>query len=122
MKGSMIKAKVFFWGAVGLCCFFSGCSQPLRTLIDLGSEQKEQQVFVKKEEAKFNLLQSDIGHGRLKTGTSRSEIVARYGSPVLEEGNTSLYRKPAKFLNSPKVYLDFDATDRLAAIRNIEKE
>ena len=117
----MIKTKAFFW-MFGLCCFFSGCSQPLRTLMDLGSEQKEQQVFVKRQGAKFNLLQSDIKQDRLKIGTLRSGIVARYGAPVLEEGNTLLYRKPAEFLNSPKVYLDFDGTDHLVAIRNIEKE
>jgi len=121
MKKSMIKTKVFFW-TFGYCCFFSGCSQPLRTLMDLSSEQKEQKVFMKKQEAKFNLLLSDIGHGRLKIGTSRFRIVARYGSPVLEEENTLLYRKPAEFLNSPKVYLDFDETDHLMAIRNIGKE
>ncbi len=117
----MIKTKAFFW-VFGLCCFFSGCSQPLRTLMDLGSEQKEQQAFVKKQGVKFDLLLSDIRRARLKIGTPRSEIVARYGGPVLEEGNTLLYRKPAEFLNSPKVYLDFDGTDHLVAIRNIEKE
>lgn len=85
--------------------------------MDLGGEQKAQKNFVKRENARFDLFFSDVKSGRLRKGDKREHLVARYGAPVLTFDHTDLYRRPADFFASPKVYLDFDENDRLANIR-----
>lgn len=122
MKKTMTQMKDFLWVA-GVCCVLAGCSQPLRTLVDLGAEQKNQRALVKKEDVRFKVLLDDIRHGRLKIGTTlRSQVIARYGEPVLVEDKTLLYRRPVEFFNAPKVYLDFDESGRLAAIKSVEEK
>jgi hypothetical protein len=122
MKKTMTQMKDFLWVA-GVCCLLVGCSPPLRTLVDLSAEQKNQRAFVKKEDARFKVLLDDIRYGRLKIGTTlRSQVVARYGEPVLEEDRTLLYRRPVEFFNASKVYLDFDEAGRLAAIKSVEEK
>jgi hypothetical protein len=94
----------------------------------LGAEQDAQHLWVKKETARFERLLEDIRAGRLTPGARMADITARYGPPVLireAEGaaadiparRTFLYRNPAVFFNTPKVYLDFDAQDTLIAAR-----
>ncbi|MEK7850062.1 MAG: hypothetical protein AAB213_04545 [Candidatus Omnitrophota bacterium] len=99
-----------------------GCSQPLRTLMDVSSEQKAQQNFIKIEEARFKAVLREARAGRIKKGTVRESIVARYGEPVLNTGSYFLYRGPVDFFDSPKVYLDFDEKGALIGTRIEERD
>jgi len=105
--------------AISCCC---GCSQPLRTLIAVGDEQKEQAVYVRQEQARFKALLRDIHRGRLLPGLRQERVLARYGEPVLREGRTFLYRDPVAFFGSPKVYLEFDETDLLSSFKVVTDE
>ena len=100
----------------------SGCSQPLRTLMAVGSEQKAQQSFVKIEEARFKAVLGEARAGRIKKGTARENIVARYGEPIINTESYFLYRDPVGFFDSPKVYLDFDEKGALTGTRITERE
>jgi hypothetical protein len=99
----------------------TGCGQPLRTLMDLGAEQDAQQVFVSSENKRFEALLRAAKRGKIRAGMSRTEVVNRYGEPILiKEGIGKmilLYRRPAEFLNPAKVYLEFDAQGFLTAVR-----
>jgi hypothetical protein len=106
---------IFLLGGGFLFC--AGCSQPLRTLMDLGSEQNAQQSFVRESDARFKVLLRDVKSGRPKTGSTQEQVVARYGQPVLIERNTFLYRSPVGFFDGPKVYLDFDEKKLLIGAR-----
>jgi hypothetical protein len=108
--------KTIFLLAV-LVCVLVGCSQPLRTLMDLGSEQKGQQNLIAHENAKFKAMCRDVDRARLKPGMSKKQILDRYGAPVLIEGSTFLYRKPAQYFNTTKIYLDFNDKDILTQVR-----
>lgn len=102
---------VFLLGCLG------GCSQPLRTLMDLSNEQKSQQDYVARERARFKVLLRDAREDRLKAGLAFSDVISRYGTPVLGKDGSFLYRDPVDFFNSPKVYMVFDESDRLTQIR-----
>jgi len=90
--------------------------------MDVGSEQKAQQNFIKTEEARFKVVLREARAGRIKKGTARKNIVASYGEPVLDTGATFLYRDPVDFFDSPKVYLDFDEKGELIGTRIAQKE
>jgi hypothetical protein len=113
-KLSLILFAGFLFG-------LTGCGQPLRTLMDLGAEQDAQQVFVSSENKRFEALLRAAKRGKIKAGMSRTEVVNRYGEPILiKEGigkTILLYRRPAEFLNPAKVYLEFDAQGLLTAVR-----
>ncbi|MFH0877551.1 MAG: hypothetical protein V1863_04935 [Candidatus Omnitrophota bacterium] len=115
--------SICFW--LYFCCLLvglAGCSQPLRTLMALGDEQKAQQRLVDQQEKKFDLLWKDVKDGRLATGTSSAEIIRRYGEPVLATSpQTFLYRAPTEYFDTAKVYLVFDPQDKLSEIRIEEK-
>lgn len=100
---------------------FSGCSQPMRTLMELDSEQKSQCAQVEAQRARFEVLLRDAKNKRLKLGSRRASIVSRYGLPVLEQDNVLFYRDPVDFFNSDKVYLTINALGALTDIR-IEKK
>jgi hypothetical protein len=107
----------------GIAVFLlSGCSQPLRTLMDVGAEQKAQQNFIKIEQARFKAVLREARAGHIKNGTARESIVARYGEPVLSNGSYFLYRDPVGFFDSPKVYLDFDEKGALIGARIEERD
>ncbi len=102
--------------------FLYGCSQPLRVLMEVDSEQKSQASQVAHQRSLFAALLKDLKRERLKTGTRKSTIVSRYGDPVLEENNSLLYRDPVDFFNSEKVYLSFNDKDELNQIKIEEKD
>ena len=116
--------RICWMVSVFLSCM-CGCSQPLRTLLAVNAEQKGQQHLVLVQDQKFQRLLEDIKASRLKPGTKRSFVLARYGDPVLEpsteSGRTLLYRNPVEFINPSKVYLDFDQQDLLVNARIEEK-
>lgn len=90
--------------------------------MDVGAEQKAQQNFVGIEQARFKAVLREARAGRIKKGTTRESIVARYGEPVLDTGAAFLYRDPIGFFDSPKVYLDFDEKGALTGVRIAERE
>ncbi len=101
--------------------FLAGCSPPLRTLMELGKEQDALQGMVKAQGVSFTGLLRDVEKGELAPGTTRAEIIKRYGRPVLERGHVLLYRHPVAFFEGPKVYLECDAAGRLENIRIAER-
>lgn len=110
-----------------LCFLFSvfclvGCSQPLRTLMAVGAEQKAQQKFVSQEEIRFNDLWRDAKEGVIHNGRTQKEIIARYGEPVLKTGQGFLYRNPVSFFDAQKVYMDFNEQGVLKAVRIQESD
>ncbi|MFA5039193.1 MAG: hypothetical protein WC732_05895 [Candidatus Omnitrophota bacterium] len=111
-----MKKKTFAWSLVVLF-FCAGCSQPLRTLMELGGEQKAQQAYVRQKQARFEALLRDIERQRLLPGLRKERVVARYGEPVLTEGGVFLYRDPVDFVGAKKVYLEFNDRDLLDSIK-----
>ncbi len=110
--------KVFLlFCAVVLASGLSGCSQPLRTLMALGSEQDGQKRYVESQRQRFKVVLRHARQNRIKYGTARSVVIRRYGEPVLENEGTCLYRDPVDFLHSPKVYMTFDEKQNLLEIR-----
>jgi len=87
----------------------------------LGKEQDTLQGMVRAQGVSFTGLLRDIEKGALVPGTTRAEIVRRYGRPVLERGHVLLYRHPVAFFEGPKVYLECDAAGRLENIRVVER-
>ena len=95
--------------------------------MDLDAEKKSQDIFVARQDEIFTRMLDEARQGRIKEGVSRQEILERYGPGVLEKrsdslrtqetGRTLMYRYLTDFMGSPKVYLDFNADDRLVAVR-----
>ncbi len=112
----------FLGACLVLCAGFlaCGCSQPLRTLMDLDAEQKAQQRYVNSEDAKFAVLVKDIKEHRLQPGGMKHRVIARYGEPVVIQDKTFLYRRAQSFFPKTKVYLTFDDKDVLKKI-NLEE-
>lgn len=110
--------RFFIFAILFICA--TGCSQPLRTLIELGKEKQAQENYVARSRARFKLMLGDIKKGRLKIGTARTRVISLYGKPVLEDGGTLLYRDPVDFLHSAKVYLIFNEDAVLTGIRTEE--
>lgn len=107
------------WGFVGILggIVVCGCSQPTRTLMDLNREQAAQQRFVDARDAKFKMLLDDVRGGRLQPGGMKKRVIARYGDPVLAEGDTLVYRPVTGFFGKTKIYLIFDKGDVLNQIK-----
>ncbi|MDD5019302.1 MAG: hypothetical protein PHH75_01385 [Candidatus Omnitrophica bacterium] len=117
-RSDFLKHVVVF---LAVSCF-CGCSQPLRTLIDAGNEQKAQGECVARQRTRFEALLRDIKRERLLPGLREERVLARYGDPVLREGRVFLYRDPVDFFGSPKVYLAFDEAGILSSIEVITNE
>ena len=100
----------------------AGCSQPLRTLMELSKEQDELQGTVTSQGVLFAELLRDVEKDALAMGTTRAGIVKRYGRPVLERGTVLLYRYPVAFFEGSKVYLELDAAGRLENIRVVGRK
>ena len=107
--------------------FISGCAilehkDQLLTLKSLGDDQDRQKKFIERQEKNFKLLLSDIEKGALKKGTTRRQILSRFGEPISikEIGDDPMfleqftYRHPEQFFGSEKVYLFFDKNQALA--------
>ncbi|HQP92013.1 MAG TPA: hypothetical protein PLU24_04995 [Candidatus Omnitrophota bacterium] len=90
--------------------------------MDLDSEQRSQSSEIAGQRARFKVLLKDVKRNRVKVGMKRNAIIGRYGVPVLEEGNTILYRDPVNFLDSEKIYLTFDDNGILKETNLEEKD
>lgn len=94
----------------------AGCSEALMNLKDLGENRQQTEDYVRQQKELFARLSQDIKDNRLKTGTSRKEILAAYGQPVASKEavyqgkavQSLVFRDPVKFFSSEIVYLYFD--------------
>ncbi len=110
--------------------FVSGCStiSALNRLQDLSVERDEQQILVKEQEKKFEQLLKDFSSGKIEKGNSKDKIIEKYGEPItIKDVKTDsffseelMYRHPAQFFGSEKIYLYFDKDGKLLESR-IEK-
>lgn len=104
----------------------SGCS-PLFNISGLvnlkryGNNQDEIKDYIEKQEGLFFKLKEDINNNRLKTGTSKKQILSKYGEFILSNSvkdetdinEIILYRHPTQYFSSDKVYLYFDKEKKL---------
>ena len=82
----------------------------------LGDNQDQADRYMLEQERAFNRLVQDFKRDRLVKGIPKDNITARYGEPILCNPVNSqldineffLYRHPAKYFGSEKVYLYFD--------------
>ncbi len=124
MGKKVVYYKVVYFLSVSFL-FFAGCvfikhAQQLSVLGAVGKSQKEISIYVDKQRRLFRDLVEDIKKGNLTKGLTASEVVRRYGEPVLSWKDRSnsfhqklLYRDPVNFFTSDKVYLYFDRKDKL---------
>ncbi len=106
----------------------SGCStvSALNRLQNLSLERDKQQAEVKEQEEKFQHLLSDFSSGAIEKGASKDNIIETYGEPITEkkidEGfaytEELMYRHPAQFFGSEKIFLYFDSSAKLIDIKH----
>jgi len=107
-----------------LAGFLAGCAgtwQGITALRGYSSSQTEIARQIKVQENRFRILVLDIEKNRIKTGLEYRAILRRYGEPVLIWNTEApaltskklLYRKPVDYFYTDRVYLYFDAFDRL---------
>jgi hypothetical protein len=101
----------------GLLWSAAGCSQPLRTLMGIGAEQKAQQQYQQRQETLFYRLVKDVESGRLKQGADREDVLRRYGDPIVLNDGTIVYQRPGDYFRATKVYMVFDDDDKLRTLR-----
>jgi len=112
---------VSWCAVVVLVVALAGCGQPLHTLQEMGAEKDAQLHLVKAQGVSFKELLHDVDKDALAVGTSRAEIITRYGAPVLENGPVLMYRYPVAFFEGPKIYLELDTSGELENIRIVER-
>lgn len=117
----------YFFRLIACIVFFAGCAKlqhldQLLTLQDMSKEGDRMDAHAREQDAKFDRLVKAVKDGSLDQGTSKKRAVKLFGDPVLIEavernGNNEeqwLYRRAKEFFGGEKVYLYFDAGDRLA--------
>ncbi|MDP2652990.1 MAG: lipoprotein [Candidatus Omnitrophota bacterium] len=104
----------------------SGCAklahlQELLTLKSYSEEKDAQTKFIESQDKKFEQLLAVVKSGRMGDYPDRKTAVKAFGVPVLarsveragQQQDECLYRYARGYLNSDKVYLYFDSSDRL---------
>lgn len=91
----------------------------VKTLKDLGEDEKAKEEFIAKEEAHFQNVRQAIARRQLKRGWASSEVESQFGPPVLilPEGAEQkwIYKSgEGHWFKAPKIHLFFDKEDRLA--------
>ncbi|MFA5271700.1 MAG: hypothetical protein WC412_05100 [Candidatus Omnitrophota bacterium] len=105
----------------------SGCAtvehlDELFTLKNVSDNQRDIDIYLKKQEKGFSRLLDDIKNNRLLRGKSKRLIIEDYSEPVLvkkveAEDNiieVLLYRKPTEYFSSDRVYLYINNKGKLA--------
>jgi hypothetical protein len=115
-------------GLLTAVIFLFGCSPNMQLLLKVNEEDNALKKEIITAHKRFDLLLKDIKHAKLKLGISKKEVFSRYGQPVLESVSDDqemlvrlLYRYPTKFFGSTKVYLYFDANEKLVKWELIER-
>jgi len=107
--------------------FIAGCStiSGINRLQDLSLSRDEQEVYVREQENKFKQLLKDFSSGAIKNGVSREKIIEMYGEPItikeIKTGSSAeeelMYRHPAQFFGSEKIFMYFDKNGNLRDIK-----
>ena len=115
-------SRIFFPGV--FLCLAVGCSSGLGAVVALrqySAGQKEITHYVKNEEDGFNMLVLDIEKNNIKTGLRYSDVLRRYGEPVITWdiqppsliSKKLLYRKPIDYFSTSRAYLYIDNSGSL---------
>jgi hypothetical protein len=103
------------------CIYGCGTLGAIDRLKELSATRDEQQECIEKQEEKFKQLLKDFSEGEIEKGTSEDKIVETYGEPIttkrIKEGSLFkeelMYRHPAQFFGSEKIFLYFDNNKEL---------
>ena len=107
---------------LGIVSQLAGCAvsniEELSTLKAMGSEDKEKEKVLSREDKNFQKLQTAIREQKIKTGLSTAETVREWGEPVVtsREGNEErwVYKsKAGDWFKGEKIYLFFTADHSL---------
>ena len=110
-----------------LIILVSGCAtmehlDELLTLKNVSDNQKDMDIYLKKQIKGFKKLLDDIKNDRLRKGESKNYIISTYYDPILTKQvgelkdirEVLLYRHPTEYFNSDRVYLYINNKGRLA--------
>lgn len=94
----------------------------LLTLKNVSDNQRDMDIYLKKQIKGFKKLLDDIKNDRLRKGESKNSIISTYYDPILTKqvGESKdirevlLYRHPTEYFNSDRVYLYINNKGRLA--------
>ncbi len=116
MSAKITIAALVFLTSSG--CLFKEDIEGLLVLKQLGAEQKSIERSLKIEEHLFRKLAAHVKKDRLKPGISLESFIASYGEPIVSKdipsvGKRLLYRHPADYFNSDKIYVYFDQQGKL---------
>ncbi|MBP7216856.1 MAG: hypothetical protein KBA46_06195 [Candidatus Omnitrophica bacterium] len=86
-----------------------------------GDNQREIEMLLTQQTNQFYKLREAIQGNALRKGTSKAQILAAYGEPIVcrkskegqEPGEVCLYRHPTEYFSSDKIFLAFDEQARL---------
>ncbi len=115
--------RLFFISLVLMCgCETMSHMDELLTLKSVADNQREMDIYLKKQEKGFKKLLDDIKNDKLRKGESKNYIISTYFEPVLTKKSGDLkdirevllYRHPTEYFKSERVYLYIDNKDRLA--------
>ena len=108
--------------------FLTGCAklahlQELLTLKNYSEEKDRQNKYIEKREQQFDALCRSVKDGTITQRRDRQGVRREFGDPIYikktvpREGEVWLYRYPAQWLGSAKVYLNFAETGVLESWR-----
>jgi hypothetical protein len=120
-----MKTIIYFFIAV----FIAGCStvSGLDRIKALSLSRDEQEATIEKQDQEFKQLLNDFSSGKLEKGTSKDKVIQAYGEPILikeikNDSSTNqewMYRHPAQFFGSEKVFLYFNSKGELVDSRYV---
>lgn len=118
-----MKTIIYFFIAV----FIAGCSTVggLDRLKALSLSRDDQEATIKEQDQKFMRLLNDFSSGKIEKGATKDKIIQAYGEPILikelkKDSSVEqewMYRHPAQFFGSEKVFLYFNSKDELVDSR-----
>ena len=133
MKAMQNTKKKFF--LIALIPVVSGCAQlshldQLLTLKAVSDNRSLQHKFVEDQDKKFTALLAAIKDNSIRKFPDKKRFVKRFGVPIMTQSSVwegkpcelYVYRYAIKYFSSEKVYLYFDALDKVLAWELIEPE
>ena len=97
-------------------------AEELKTLKDQGDEEAAKQKILDEEKTGFENLNKALSNHEIKKGLRLHEVSGRFGKPAavdrFEKGGRWLYKVPdaKKWLEVPRVWIYFDAHERVTGI------
>lgn len=94
----------------------------LLTLKSVSDNQRDIDIYLKKQEKGFTKLLADIRSNKLRKGESKNYLISTYFEPVLTKKagdlkdirEVLLYRHPTEYFKSDRIYLYINNKGRLA--------